>query len=203
MLVLIPAIFLFATSIVIGRYYKTGVRISLLVSAVLTGTVIAFMTEVLSLFHSFSFYPVIIGWLTVMMASIGSAWPVLKLNFKEKLWDSNKLFFDERFLLCFIELTLAITFLTALASTPNTWDSMTYHLARVEHWIQNRTIAYYPTHITRQLVYSPWAEYAFAHLRFLCPWENTVNLLQWFAMAGSLVGVSLIAQQWGLPAGPN
>ena len=154
------------------------------------------MTEILSLFHSFSFYPVALAWFVLTIVSIGFVLPV-KLSFKEKYWDSNKFSFDEKFLLYFIELVLVITAITAVISTPNTWDSMTYHLSRVEHWIQNRTIAYYPTNIIRQLYFCPWAEFALAHLRLLCPWEPVVNLLQWFSMAGSLVCVSLIARQLG------
>ena len=155
------------------------------------------MTEILSLLDSFSFYPVALAWSIATIISVGLALPVLKLSLKKKYWDSDKLFFDEKFLLYFIEVVLLITGLTAILSTPNTWDSMTYHLARVEHWIQNKTIAYYPSHIMRQLNYCPWAEFALAHIRLLCPWENMVNLLQWAAMFGSLVCVSLIAKQMG------
>ena len=197
MLVLLHVIFLLSTSVAVNRRFKTGLNISLLVSSVLTGTVITFMTEVLSLFHSFSFYPLTLAWFAVTIVAISRALPELRLGLKEKPWRWNKFFFDEQFLLFLVGLTLFITALTASASTPNTWDSMTYHLARVEHWIQNKTIAYYPTHIIRQLYYCPWAEFAIAHLRLLCPWESIVNLLQWFAMAGSLVAVSLIVKQLG------
>ena len=197
MLVLFPAIFFFTTSIAVNRYFKAGRRISLLVSAVLTGTVLTFMTEILSLFHSFSFYPIAWIWCALTIVSLGLALPVLRSSLKEIHWGSKALSFDEQFLIYLIEAILVITAITAVASIPNTWDSMTYHLSRVEHWIQNRTIAYYPTNIIRQLYFCPWAEFALAHLRLLCPWEPVVNLLQWFSMAGSLVCVSLIARQLG------
>jgi hypothetical protein len=197
MLVLLPAIFFFMSCVVINRYFKTGWRISSLISAVMAATIITFMTEVLSLFHSFSFYPVASAWVVLTVISTWLALPVLKLSFKERLWSPDKLLFDEQFLWYLAAVALVITGITAVVSTPNTWDSLSYHLSRVEHWIQDKTISYYPTHIIRQLYYCPWAEFAIAHLRLLCPWKGVVNLLQWFAMAGSLVCVSLIVKQLG------
>ena len=48
--------------------------------------------------------------------------------------------------------------IVALTAPPNTWDSMTYHMPRVEHWIENRNVEPYPTHILRQLSLGPGAE---------------------------------------------
>jgi hypothetical protein len=85
------------------------------------------------------------------------------------------------------------TLFIAIKSTPNTWDSMTYHLSRIEHWVQNRNINFYQTHIERQLYMSPFAEIAMLQIRLLGG-GNLVNLIQWFAMIGSLVCVSLIGR---------
>ncbi len=74
---------------------------------------------------------------------------------------------------------------------------MSYHLARVAHWGQNHTVAFYPTHIVRQLYQPPWAEYAMLHLYILAGGDRLANLVQWVAMAVSLVGVSVIARQLG------
>ena len=99
-----------------------------------------------------------------------------------------------------IVLVLLVTGLLALCAWPNQWDTMVYHLPRVDHWIQNRSVSFYPTHIVRQLVSPPWSEYAILHLVTLGGDERAANLVQWFSMAGSLLGVSLIARELGAGA---
>ena len=42
---------------------------------------------------------------------------------------------------------------------PNNWDSMTYHLTRVEHWMQRQTVIHYATNNVRQVSQPPLAEY--------------------------------------------
>ena len=54
----------------------------------------------------------------------------------------------------------AAILVTALLGAPNGFDAVTYHLTRVEHWIQNASVRHYPTHITRQIQLSPMAEFA-------------------------------------------
>jgi 4-amino-4-deoxy-L-arabinose transferase-like glycosyltransferase len=93
------------------------------------------------------------------------------------------------------------TGLLAAVAWPSQWDSMVYHLPRIDHWIQNRSVAFYPTHIVRQLFNPPWSEYAMLHLLSTGGDERWANAVQWLSMVGSLVGVSLIADRLG--AGPR
>ena len=81
----------------------------------------------------------------------------------------------------------------ALFAVPITVDSMTYHLARVAHWAQHASIAFYPTHVIRQIHQPPWAEYAVLHLFLLWGGYRLANVVQWVSMMLSLVGVSVIA----------
>jgi hypothetical protein len=92
---------------------------------------------------------------------------------------------------------VAIVGLIALYAPPNTWDSMTYHLARVAHWIQNSSVELYPTAIPRQLVFSPYAEYAILHSVVLTASDRFATMVQWSSMVGAAVGVSLIAKMLG------
>ncbi len=85
----------------------------------------------------------------------------------------------------------------AARAWPSQWDSMVYHLPRIDHWLQDRSVAFYPTNVVRQLFNPPWSEYAMLHLIATGGDERFANAVQWLAMAGSLVGVSLIAQRLG------
>ena len=104
----------------------------------------------------------------------------------------------DRILLLGIGVIVLIVGFIALVAPPNTWDSMTYHLARVAHWTQNRSVAFYPASDQRQLYQHPWAEYVITQLQVLSGGDRFANLGQWFSMVGSIIGVSAIAQQWGL-----
>ena len=178
------------------RYFENW-RAAALAAAAVTAVVLTGMTEGLSLTESFSFYPVMICWLFLTVAAGmtafgfcrgAAAWP--HVNFKA--W-----FLSEKILLAFIVFMCSACALTAAVGVPNTWDSMTYHLPRIEHWIQNKTVGFYPTHILRQLYVTPWSEFAMAHVQILGGGDTGANFIQWSAMAGSLAGVSLIAGQLG------
>lgn len=91
----------------------------------------------------------------------------------------------------------AATLLTCVTAPPNTWDSMTYHMARVAHWVQNRSVAHYPTSILRQIYLNPWAEFALMHFQILSGGDSWANLVQWFSMAGSVVGSYALAVRLG------
>jgi hypothetical protein len=99
-----------------------------------------------------------------------------------------------------VSLIVATVGLIALLAAPNNTDSMIYHMSRVVHWIQNRSVAHYPTHITRQLHHNPWAEFAIMNLQVLSSGDRFANLAQWFSMSGSLVAVTVIARQLGAGA---
>jgi hypothetical protein len=96
---------------------------------------------------------------------------------------------------------LIATGLVAWFAPPNTFDSLTYHMSRVAHWAQNRSVGSYPTGIPRQAFMSPGAEVAVLQVYVLGQSDRLVNFVNWFAMAASLVVVSHIAKRMG--AGPT
>jgi hypothetical protein len=85
----------------------------------------------------------------------------------------------------------------ALRSPPNNFDSQTYHLPRIEHWVVQRDLAFYPSSIVRQLAMTPGAEYLLLHLRLLTGGDQLYNLVQWCAGVGGLLLASRIAAQFG------
>lgn len=68
--------------------------------------------------------------------------------------------------------------LAALLFAPNNYDSLTYHMARVVHWIQNGSVGYYPTIIDRQNVMGPGAEYVILFFQVLTSSDRLAPLVQ-------------------------
>jgi Dolichyl-phosphate-mannose-protein mannosyltransferase len=96
-----------------------------------------------------------------------------------------------------IALLLLTTLILAFVAAPATSDSMTYHLPRIEHWIQNRSVAPYRSNIQRQLWPGPGAEYIILHVEILSRSDRAATLVQWAAYAADIVLASLLASQLG------
>ena len=96
---------------------------------------------------------------------------------------------------------IALVAITAILSPPNTYDSLTYHMPRVMHWVQQKSVHHYPTGNDRQLWNSPWSEFAIAQTVILSGGDRLANLVQFGSMLVGLAAVSLIAKQFG--AGPR
>jgi len=169
-------------------------RNSFLYASILWGLNIAISTEILSLFHGLK-YSLLSGfWIAIALMSfiVLLKTPSPQSSKTKKTHIPN----HERILLGSIGIVIIFIGITALFAPPNNWDSMTYHMSRVMHWKQNHSIAHYPTAIIRQLTYTPWAEFAITHFQILSHSDHLANLIQWFSMVGSLIGVSLIAKQF-------
>ncbi|MDC3166484.1 hypothetical protein OA955_01870, partial [Candidatus Marinimicrobia bacterium] len=93
---------------------------------------------------------------------------------------------------------LLVTLATALISPPNNWDSMSYHMSRVEYWIQNKTISFFKTNNPRQNILSPFSEFLILHFQILSGSDIFANLAQWINLIIVLAAVSLICKEFGL-----
>jgi hypothetical protein len=98
-----------------------------------------------------------------------------------------------------IGLLAAVTLVTAVVAGPNTWDSMTYHLPRIDHWLAAGSVAHYPTAIDRQLWQPPFGEYLVLVAR---AWtgggDRLANLVQWGASLGTALAAARIAELLGV-----
>ncbi len=155
----------------------------------------ALFAEVASLFHGFAVWPARLFWagillgLLVACASVGAARWRGPLRLSVRLGDLWPL------LLC-----AALTFAAGALSRPNNLDSFIYHLARISHWIENRSIAFYPANSERQDFLGQVAEYAIGSLMLLGGGSDRLAfLIQWLCYLGSMAAAYGIARELGLP----
>jgi 4-amino-4-deoxy-L-arabinose transferase-like glycosyltransferase len=165
---------------------------------VLWGVLLTAITELLSLFRQITFSAVLGLWLLSLVVAVVY---YLRLrgrgngpSIRSRLATLSH--FD-RSLLGGLALISAVIAIIAWLAPPNNWDSLTYHMSRVAHWIQNKTVANYPTNLLRQLHQNPQAEFTILNFQILAGSDRVANLVQWFSMVGSMVGVSLLAKQLG------
>ena len=149
--------------------------------------------EILSIFNVFSFNYVLISWLLINGIIIYLNTEKIKLNifsiFSQKVLIPKK----ERSILLFIFFLIILPLLLlAIFIPPNNWDSMAYHLPRVEHWIQNKNIYPYPTNIVRQVLTSPLSEYIIANFQILSSTDAFSNLIQFASFILILFSGTLI-----------
>jgi hypothetical protein len=161
------------------------VRLALVRAAVLVGSGAVFTVEVLGALHALRFWTVLVGWLAGLAVAAVAAWrrrgglpglarpPVV------------------------LAVLMLAELVVALAAPPNNWDSQTYHLPKIEHWVQQGTVDFFPTGIHRQVTLAPGAEYLLLHLRLLTGADTLDNLLQWSAGLGCALVASRIAGQLG------
>ncbi|MBI5310245.1 MAG: glycosyltransferase family 39 protein [Actinobacteria bacterium] len=103
----------------------------------------------------------------------------------------------EQAMLATIAICVLVTAAVALVAAPNTWDSMTYHLARVDVWLQLGGVAHYATHVEPQLYHPPGAEYLIAQLQAVAGGDRLAALVQWAAYLLTVPVVSLAAARLG------
>lgn len=191
----------FALLFLIGGRRPEGYRVAFLLAALWWGALVTGITEGLSAFESFTPLAVGIAWTLVgallagylLLYGNGSSpfIPIGPADIRSFMRSADGL------LISALVVMGCVIGLIAVMAPPTNADSMSYHMARVRHWIEQRSVAHYPTHITRQLFSNPWAEFTIAHLLLLTGTDRLANGVQWFSMVGSLVAVSLIASRLG------
>ena len=103
----------------------------------------------------------------------------------------------EIFSLSIIVVILVILLITGIMSPPNIHDVLLYHITRVVHWIQNQTVAHYPTAITYQLFHPPFAEYNLLNWTILSGNDYLSAFHQWYGLVLTLITVGAIAKELG------
>jgi len=167
-------------------------------------TVVAFIwitTELLSICEIWTRTTVIITWGLLLM------FLMLKVT-RRKVADGftfdkygniamyNKIKKNRGWLLLFT-IYFAFVFITAVLSAPNNFDVLKYHLPRIEHWIQNKSVWYYATGVDRQIRYPSLAEYMVSQILILTGYDRLTNLIQSVSFFTSAVMIFGIARRIG------
>jgi hypothetical protein len=157
------------------------------------GLALLFGTELLSLGHAITLAGVAIWWLAVIGVSAyvwrtGRSAPTVADHFTLPPWWA-------------LGPALGILLLigvVAVVAPPNSTDALTYHLARVTQWMQQRSVAPYATSVTRQIFMPPWAEYVALHWQVLTGGSDRLAAsVEWMGLAGCLVVGVGIARRLG------
>jgi hypothetical protein len=144
-------------------------------------------SDALSLFSAFSTVGIAISWLFLLAVLGLSLWlsrshfkfPVVVLS----IWDKAA------YLL--VGFLVLLTGLTGLLVAPNNWDSLSYHLPRAAHWLQQQSLEFFPTDNARENVMTPLPNLLQAHFMSMSGGDQLLFMGQWLAGIAVLIAVGI------------
>jgi 4-amino-4-deoxy-L-arabinose transferase-like glycosyltransferase len=175
-------------------------RLALVRAAVLVGGCTVILVEALSAARALTVPALVLAWIVGLLVAAGAAaWRYRRDGALPRpgtgIWAAAGR--AERIMgLALLGLVLS-ELVVALMSPPNNYDSQTYHLPKIEHWVAQQDVQFFATRIHRQDSIAPGAEYLLLHLRLLTGGDALYNLLQWSAGLGCALLVSRIVGQLG------
>ena len=199
-MLIVPSLLTYAFTLLRLRASNGGWRTAALGAAVVWGVYLTILTEFLSAFQLVTQNYLALGWTLAAVVSL-VVWlraPRARTIFTELQTSSLKL--PDRTTASLVlgtAVLLGIVGLTGFVAPPNTWDVMDYHLPRVIEWTTYRSVQFFPTLDYAQVLFSPWAEYGLLHVYLLSGGDRLVNFVEWSSYLGLILGVSLIARQFG------
>ena len=199
MLTILPVLAYVGLLLLVGNLQREWEwRRCLLRAAVLWGTYLVVVTEGLSLLRGVTPTNLALAWGLAILA-VAARLTLLKrragLLRRPRIAFPASIF--ERLALLGLLAILSLTALVAWLTPPQTWDSLNYHMSRVAHWAQERSVEPFATGIEIQNSMPPAAEFAVLHFYVLSGGDRLANFVTWFAMLGSVAGASYVAKQLG------
>ncbi len=182
-----------------GSY--TALRIAILETILLVSALIYFYTEIFSYFNTITTQSCTIFWsISCLISSLIIYGNRFQFRLNKDLASKRNINFKSYYFLLpavsFFCVILPLLFL-AIYVRPNNLDSNNYHLLRIINWIDNKNIGHFPTTHIQQLYHNVFAEYVVMQTMLLSGSDKLGNLPQFFAMIGSLAGISLIGKNLG------
>jgi hypothetical protein len=201
MLILFPLLAFVALAFLMASYFpELGWRHNFLRASILWGTWLVFAIELLSLFKTVSQIGLTLMWLALIGGCI--VWLIKRWRdgfiprHPDFSWFKNP---GYAIMMLALVVIFVVVGIVAWFAPPNTYDSLNYHMPRVAHWAQNHSVAHYPTGVDRQDSFAPVAEYTMLNSYVLTGGDRFANFSDWFAMVGSVIGVSAAAALLGAP----
>jgi hypothetical protein len=198
--------------LIVGHRQRLGlgalsVRGALVVAFLMFEVLLLVITEVTSIGGHFTSFTVGVGWGILLLLLLISARPLFVRLFTRWARSSGQrptiraglriLGIEQVLWWTAILAVFGILAAIGWLYPPNNSDSMVYHLARVEHWIQNGSVAPYATHYLAQIELSPLHEYNLAHLHLLFGSDRLDGFVQLFAALICVIGASEMARLLG------
>lgn len=181
-----------------------SVRGALVMAYVAFEVLVVLITESTSIGHHFTPATVKLVWAIVLLFLVGLAAPDLRRLARRHAGDHPGARRGLRLMSVadglWLTVVLVVFGLLAVAGwlyPPSNGDSMTYHLVRVEHWIQDKSVAHFATHFLAQLESFPLAEFNLAHLHLLVGGDRLDGYVQLFAAVVCVIGASELARLLG------
>ena len=188
-------------------YANLSVRGSLLLAFLAFELILLAITELTSVGHHFTFGIVSACWiLTIMVLLFATRGQIrqfaLRVRSPDGTWVGlrkhvGNLDVQEWIWISVVVAIFGMLVVNGAMYPPSNSDAMVYHLPRVEHWIQNRTIAPYAAHYLAQIELSPLSEYNLAHLHLMAGTDRFDAAVQLFSAAVAVVGVTELARLLG------
>jgi hypothetical protein len=183
-LILATALFLF----IILSTSTTGRAEAWLMTCLLLSLFVFISTETLSFFHALNPAGIITTWSFALVLVI-MWWRQRKYPRGNWMLPVAGIQRFDKWLLGSIAFVVLLTGVVAVVAYPNNWDSMSYHLSRMMHWVQQGSVEHYATNIDRQVSQPPLAEYIALHFFLISGVDRMCNLVQWIAMCTSVIAV--------------
>jgi hypothetical protein len=200
LLVLPVSAFVILIFLMASIFRDLGWRRAFLRASLLWSAWLVLIVEILSLFHAVTKISLVVMWL--LLLGVSAIWLISRWQ-KGLRPRRPDLSWGRKPGLLLMALALVIVFimigLVAWFAPPNTFDSLNYHMSRVAHWAQNHSVAHYANGMEIQNSFAPLAEYSVLNSYVLAGSDRFANFSDWFAMAGSVIGVSIAAALLGAP----
>ncbi|PMD98404.1 hypothetical protein BWI97_04390 [Siphonobacter sp. BAB-5405] len=187
------------------RGIYTASRLALIQTLLVHAVLVLIYSEIFSAFDQLNTLTATIYWLVIAGVWIGLS--IQKNTFKDKhlyrqfiqIFRFNT--FPTVYKLIFwvaILFFIAPLGLLAVYSTPNNYDSNSYHITRILVWLLNQNLDHFPTTHIQQLYHNVFAEYLILQVFLLTGTDQLINVIQFGAMLGSLSVVSLFGKRLGM-----